>query len=179
MYITCWVYKLTIKCAISRYTIQFVICFYVMSTLTSGCTGIGETAEPGCGKGQWSVVFRLQNFQNIGDPGCWNLCVVLYLVKVKRFTNLTLPVQMGGFNWKYCVCVCACVSMSLVSCGGTIRLRVLLSLKWFEFRDLGKKWCQLRPLFSCDVSSLLSGLYQDYIVEIIIGAIVWDISKDS
>lgn len=176
MYITCWVYKLTIKCAISRYTIQFVICFYVMSTLTSGCTGIGETAEPSCGKGQWFSDYKTFKILEIPDVEIY----VWSCIWSKWSVSPTLPFR---FKWVdsigNTVCVCACVSMSLVSCGGTIRLRVLLSLKWFEFRDLGKKWCQLRPLFSCDVSSLLSGLYQDYIVEIIIGAIVWDISKDS
>lgn len=67
MHITCWVYKLTIKCAISRYTIQFVICFYVMPTLTSGCTGIGETAEPGCGKGQWFSDYKAFKILEIPD----------------------------------------------------------------------------------------------------------------
>ena len=41
------------------------------------------------------------------------------------------PYPSGSNGWIQLeiLCVCACVSMSLVSCGGTIRLRVLLSLK--------------------------------------------------
>lgn len=41
------------------------------------------------------------------------------------------PYPSGSNGWIQLeiLCVCACVSMSLVSCGGTIRLRVPLSLK--------------------------------------------------